>query len=87
MRYRGLGADIEDTLQLGDAYYFGPDRRSKRYADAPVQEAAICSRIVENIREASAPNRAVFSKDMAYYGTPAVHHTALAVHAVVTVCR
>lgn len=55
-------------MQHGDAFYFGPERYSKRYAADPVQEGAVCSRIANDMRAAASAERAVFSKDMAYYG-------------------
>ena len=54
---------------FGPAYYFGPDRSSRRKADAPVQAEHSYNAILARLEDAARAGP-VFSKDMAYYIAP-----------------
>ncbi|KAL1844680.1 hypothetical protein VTK73DRAFT_2043 [Phialemonium thermophilum] len=61
---------------FGDAFYYGPERLSSRFANDPAaREASGCSQttyadIVNRIDELAKQDKRVFIKDMAYYLSP-----------------
>ena len=73
MSARGDHTVLDEPFSV--SYYFGPDRRSDRYAETLPESAAV--EVLASI-EAAAEERPVFVKDMAYQAADLLDHDLLA---------